>query len=359
MTYPHKTLHNRFRLQGSNYNLEELKEIAYSLVKEGDVHEIAIGDFLLDWLNDKLTLTVQTSGSTGAPKTIVLEKEKMVNSAKATGEFFNLKEGDTALLCLSADYIAGKMMLVRAMVLGLELDYVNPTSKPIGKEFESYDFCAMVPLQVANSLDELTNIKKLIVGGSPMNQELKTKIKDQGLNTEIFETYGMTETITHIAVKKVHPVETGNIVFKTLPGVAINTDNRDCFVIEAPLVSNDMISTNDIVRIVSNTEFEWLGRYDNVINSGGVKLFPEQIEHKLHETIESRFFVAGLPDDILGQKLVLVVEGITATDQLLEKIKQLTSLDKYEVPKQILTVSKFIETDSGKVQRKKTLEQVK
>ncbi|WP_209403074.1 AMP-binding protein [Pseudozobellia sp. WGM2] len=359
MTHPHKTLHNRFRLQGSSYNLEELKEIAYSLVKEGEVYEIAIGDFLLDWLNDKLTLTVQTSGSTGAPKTIVLEKEKMLNSTKATGDFFNLKEGNTALLCLSADYIAGKMMLVRAMVLGLELDYVSPTSKPIGKEFESHDFCAMVPLQVANSLDELKNIKKLIVGGSPMNQELKTKIKDRGLKTEIFETYGMTETITHIAVKKVHPVETENIVFKTLPGVAINTDERDCLVIDAPLVSDDIISTNDIVRIVSNTEFEWLGRYDNVINSGGVKLFPEQIEHKLHETIKARFFVAGLPDDILGQKLVLVVEGNTATDQLLEKIKQLTSLDKYEVPKQIFTVPKFKETDSGKVQRKKTLEQVK
>lgn len=342
-------------MNGGSYSREELKEVAYSLVKEGEDFEIAIGDFLMDWLNDKPTVTVQTSGSTGKPKSIVLEKQHMVNSACATGDFFRLRPGDSALLCLPATYIAGKMMLVRAMVLGLGLDCVNPASDPLGEKPGHYDFVAMVPLQLKHSIGHLFRIKTLIVGGAPVGEELLGMLQENGAPTAIFETYGMTETITHIALKQIHPAPPREAVFRVLPQVTVRTDDRGCLVIDAPAVSRGPVVTNDRVQIVSDGEFKWMGRYDNVINSGGVKLFPEQIEAKLGKVLKSRFFVAGREDAELGQKLILIVEGDLDTDKLMENIKRLAPLDKFEVPKQIFCLPRFEETSSGKVQRKATL----
>ncbi|SHJ68973.1 AMP-binding protein [Pseudozobellia thermophila] len=352
----YNALHGQFRLNGNPYSKDELKEVAYSLVKEGEDFERAIGDFLIDWLNDRPTISVQTSGSTGKPKSIVLQKRHMVNSACATGDFFHLRPGDTALLCLPATYVAGKMMLVRAMVLGLRLDYVSPSSNPLGTNSPFYDFSAMVPLQLKNSLEHLSCIGTLIVGGAPVNPEMLGLVRKKGVSTTIFETYGMTETITHIALKQVHPTaQLPETAFTVLPKVKISTDARGCLVIDAPEIAEGPVVTNDMVRIVSDLEFEWLGRYDNVINSGGVKLFPEQIEAKLGKVIESRFFVAGKKDAGLGQKLILVVEGNPNTDRLIEKIRQLPLLDKFEVPKHVFCVPQFKETASGKVQRSETL----
>src|SRR5690606_7015007 len=155
-------VHQKFKLNGQHYSHETLKEVAYSLVKEGLPFEQAIGDFLLDWLSNKPTLEVKTSGSTGNPKVISLSKEAMVQSALATGRFFKLQPGNSALHCLPTQYIAGKMMLVRPMVRGLELDLVAPASLPIFDYQKSYDFCAMVPLQLGKSLPYLDNIKHLI-----------------------------------------------------------------------------------------------------------------------------------------------------------------------------------------------------
>ncbi|MDO6807744.1 AMP-binding protein [Zobellia galactanivorans] len=358
----YKTLHHQFKLNGCSYSKEELKEVAYSLVKEGEAYEQAIGDFLIDWLNDAPSLTVHTSGSTGKPKPISLQKQHMVNSARATGAFFELQPGDTALLCLPASYIAGKMMLVRAMVLGLSLDCVHPSSKPLTETSASYDFIAMVPLQFENSLNELDGVKKLIVGGAPVSYKLKQSFLKAAQRTKVYETYGMTETITHIAVKPLlAELIESNIdldVFTTLADVSVTTDERGCLVIDAPLVSNETIHTNDMVRLTSEKTFKWLGRLDNVINSGGVKLFPEQIEAKLASIMENRFFVAALPDEVLGQKLVLLVEGVQETAQLRNKIANLTSLKKFELPKEIFTVEAFVETSSGKIKRKATLNKV-
>ncbi len=168
-------VHPRFTLNGISYTTAELKELGYDLVKEGSAFEKSIGDFLSDWLDEKPTLEVKTSGSTGTPKTILLQKRQMVNSALATGEYFDLKEGNTALLCLPADFIAGKMMLVRAMVLGLELDYVELSSSPLAGLSKTYDFAALVPLQLENSLAEIEMIKTLIVGGASVSRTLKEK----------------------------------------------------------------------------------------------------------------------------------------------------------------------------------------
>lgn len=350
-------LHSNFQLNGNYYSTKELKEYAYSLVKEGEPYEVPIGAFILDWLSVSTTLIVNTSGSTGTPKGIRIKKEHMINSALATGNFFGLKAGSTALLCLPADFIAGKMMLVRAMVLGLRLTCVNPTSNPLEGRQVNYDFAAMVPLQLRNSLKYIGGIHSLIVGGAPFSEDLKKQVAQ--MRTKIFETYGMTETITHIAVKQVNHLEHAEKeqenLFKAVPNVELSLDSRDCLVIDAPEVSDSLIVTNDIVHLLSNTQFKWLGRYDTVINSGGIKLIPEQIEAQLSHLISQRFFVAGVPDKMLGQKLVLLIEGELAPTNLQEQIASLTTLSKYQIPKNIYLVPKFLETKNGKIDRFKTL----
>ena len=341
-------IHPKFRLNGKAYSSCQLKEVAHNLVKEGEAFEVFIGDFIIEWLSNSATVTVSTSGSTGKPKQIQLKKPQMVNSALATGSFFNLKAGNSALLCLPCNFIAGKMMLVRAMVLGLEIDYVEPDSSPLQKVFKAYNFAAMIPLQAQNSIEKLNLIDKLIIGGAPIGHALKSKL--QNIKTSIYETYGMTETITHIAVKKIDAS-----YFRTLPGVTIETDKRDCLVINAPKINNEKVVTNDLVKLVSNNEFQWLGRYDSIINSGGVKLIPEQIEQKFARHIDNRFFVFGIPDDKLGEKLVLVVEGNFDMPNLVKQIDKITNLSKYEKPKTVLTIERFMESANGKVLRSKTV----
>jgi len=338
-------IHNRFKLNGNSFNAEELKEVAYSFIKEGEPFEQVMGDFLLDWLDDKPFIKVKTSGSTGKPKSIKVQKQAMVNSAIATGDAFGLRPGFTALHCLPTNFIAGKMMLVRAMILGLELDVVEPKSSLKIPQNKHYHFCAMIPLQLQNSLDIAEQIDIIIVGGAPVSQPLLKSIKP--LTTKIFATYGMTETVSHIAIKPINGKCAESEHYKALTGVEISQNKKGCLVINAPHLSNGKIETNDVVELYSPTEFEILGRLDNVVN----KLHPEQIERKLQSYISQLFFVIGIPDDSLGEKLILVVEG--DADNLSKKAFE--NLDKYEVPKEIFSVNKFVETENQKIQRNKTL----
>ncbi|CAM1333623.1 AMP-binding protein [Tenacibaculum aestuariivivum] len=348
-----KRFHKSFRLNNTSF-LSEEELLVYSKTISNSVTT-----FLIDWFNENDFVIVQTSGSTGKPKPIALKKEFMKNSALATGNFFDLKENTTALLCLSTDYIAGKMMLVRALTLGWKLDVVNPVINPLNEVNKTYDFSAMVPLQLLNSLTELHKVAKLIVGGGVVSADLITAI--QNISTNIFATYGMTETITHIAVKKLNNFKGNQLVsganYTILSNVKITTDTRNCLVIEAPKVSEEKIITNDVVKLISKTSFEWLGRFDNVINSGGIKLHPEKIEEKLSKIINTRFFVIGINDAVLGEKLILIIENSISSEEekiLKTAIKNLKILAKFEVPKEIYFIDKFIETDTKKIQRKKT-----
>ncbi len=357
----YKKVHPNFKFNGVAVSFNDLEEISYSLIKEGEPYERDFGDFLLNWIDKEPTIQVKTSGSTGIPKTIHLRKQHMVNSAFATAKYFNLKAGDSALLCLSGAYIAGKMMLLRAMVLGLELDLVEPSSTPLLGGNKSYDFCAMVPFQLESSLSDINRIKTLIVGGAHISSSLKDKI--QNLKTSIYETYGMTETITHIAVKKINLDKTVNQDsvenhFKTLPGITIQKDERNCLVINAPDINPAPIITNDMVELISDTEFNWLGRYDNIINSGGVKLIPEQIELKLASILKNRFFIVGIPDEHLGQNMILLIEKEGEDSEIFDRIKSLETLEKYEIPKDILFLESFVETVNGKISRKNTLQRI-
>jgi o-succinylbenzoate---CoA ligase len=336
-------VHPDFKLNGKSFSYIELLSEALYLKENGQLFEKVIGKFLLEWLNNESFVFVQTSGSTGKPKQIVLQKTAMIASAKATGIFFNLQSKSSALLCLSADYIAGKMMLVRAITLGLHLDYVEPNANPLGNK--KYDFVAMVPMQVANSLEQLHFVETLLIGGTKVSYQLAENILKS--NCKAFESYGMTETISHIAIKPI-----GAKQFTVLPNVTIAVDDRNCLVIEALDLSSDKIITNDIVEILNETQFILKGRIDNVINSGGVKIFPEEIEEKLGKYISTRFFIASLPDEKLGEKLILVLEGKPFEVENMV----FSELSKYQIPKDKIFIDQFVETETNKINRKKTLE---
>lgn len=340
----YNSVHNLFKLNGFHLDRESLCRVAYSFIKEGQEYESSVGDFLLDWFDKKSYMEMNTSGTTGEPKLIRIEKQAMLESALATGNFFDLSPGNKVLHCLPMKYVAGKMMFIRAFILGLDMKFVAPSSHPLENIDGKFDFCAMVPLQAKNSLKDLKKVKKLIIGGGKVHKALEQKLMK--LPIKIYETYGMTETITHIAAKKI-----GEKAFTVLPNVRVSADERQCLVIDAKYISDKKIVTNDLVNILSDKQFEWIGRIDNVINSGGIKLIPEKIEEKLSTLIPRRYFVYGKPDATLGQKNVLYVEG--------EPIEINTSifdvLDKYEIPKEIEFISKFKETATGKIMREESI----
>lgn len=338
-------IHPDFKLNGKSFTYIELLSEALYLKENGQLFEKEIANFLLDWLNSESFILVQTSGSTGKPKQIVLQKSAMIASAKATGLFFNLQPKNTALLCLSANYIAGKMMLVRAITLGLHLDTIDPTSEPLSTN--KYNFIAMVPMQVEKSLAKLNLVDKLLIGGTKVSYSLSESILKTNCNA--FESYGMTETISHIAIKKI-----GELSFTVLPNVTISVDDRNCLVIEASELFKEKVITNDIVEIVNATQFILKGRIDNVLNSGGIKIFPEEVEEKLAKYISAPFFIGSKPDEILGEKVILVIE---ATPFSIDN-SVFSELSKYQIPKQILFVEAFDRTETQKINRKKTLEKL-
>jgi o-succinylbenzoate---CoA ligase len=341
----YQNVHKRFKLNGFHLDRDELCMSAYSFIKEGEDFEKPVGDFLLDWFDDKSYIEMNTSGSTGTPKLIKVDKQAMVRSALATGDFFDLKPGDKVLHCLPANYVAGKMMLIRGFILGLEIDFVAPSSHPLARIDTEYDFAALVPMQAQYSLDKLKHVRKIIIGGAKITKPLEQKLL-KIKTSEIYETYGMTETITHIAARKI-----GEDAFTVFPNVMLSMDEKNCLLIKAPSVSPEIIVTNDFVEMVSENKFIWLGRYDNVVNSGGIKLIPEQIEEKLATRIPRRYFVAGKADPMLGERLVLIVEG----EEILIEDSIFDVLDKYEKPKEIHFVKHFEETPTGKIIRKETM----
>ncbi|MCJ8290057.1 MAG: AMP-binding protein [Crocinitomicaceae bacterium] len=305
-------------------------------------------DFIEEWNDPSEEIIVKTSGSTGHPKEIQLLKKHMIASAKATGKFLGLKAGDSSLLCLSMDTIGGRMMVVRSLVLNLDLVVSDVTSTPIIGLKDTIQFAAMVPMQIQKSLsespDKVPMIKRLIVGGGPVSNDLIEQIQE--IPTKVFHTFGMTETISHIAMRSLnHPLENE---FKCLPGITI-AENKGSLVISAPEIGVHQLETNDAIEIISPSAFRWLGRTDFVINSGGVKLHPEEIESKLTELIYSPFYVYGEADQLLGEKLILIIENLK--DLGISKNDLQSLLTKHAVPKEIRYVSQFDYTQSGKINR--------
>ena len=353
---------------GQYHSSEELHLLAGNLIlPEKTDWEQELGKFLIQWLDDEEFIRVKTSGSTGVPKIIELGKKVMLTSASMTGSFLGLKENQTALLCLRAGYIAGIMMVVRAMALRMNLITTPPFGSPLDNlpDFQPVDFTAMVPAQVFNSLKtneskrKLESIGTLIIGGAPISAEVEQLISN--LKGKIFATFGMTETITHIALRRLNGPERSD-VYTILPGISIAKDERGCLIAQVPYLEGNEVKTNDLVSIESPTTFRWLGRADNVINCGGIKLIPEEIERKIAALIKQRFIIAPIPDKKSGEIPVLIIESPAPLDEhekdnILNTIKP--KLFNSEMPRQVLRVNHFSETENGKIDRKGSLGEVR
>ncbi len=304
--------------------------------------------FLKNWFSDSKFMKLQTSGSTGTPKILDVEKDKMLNSAKMTCDFLGLKEGNTALLCLPTEYISGKMILVRAIERRMKLLIQTPSLFPLENITKEIDFCAMTPLQVQNSLDKIHCIKKLIIGGASISESLKQQLIQKNPRTKIYETYGMSETLSHIALKSISPKR--EEYFRVLDGIKISQDQRGCLVINAPLLNDKILITNDLIKLKNKREFNFLGRIDNIINSGGIKISPENLEDWIKKFIPNELVFIGIPDINLGEKLVLVLEGKEDLN-LKSHILQLPFEKKYLKPKEIIFIEKIPRTPNNKIDR--------
>lgn len=331
--------------------------------------------FISDWLSESSTISLQTSGSSGTPKKITAKKSHLIASALATVNYFKLNKGCTFLLCLPCDYIAGKMMIVRAFVCNANIICVEPKSNALTNiPTDKIDLAAVVPMQLEKylskrkqssdkdfsneSIQGLSNIEHLIIGGSALNNETFQQITK--LPCKSYLTYGMTETYSHVALQRILSSEKSG-TYKALPSVCFNVNKENQLIINASHLGIDNLVTNDIVNLISSIEFELIGRIDNVINSGGIKLSPEKIENKIAPYFENtRYFIHAIPDKTLGQTSALFIESSndlkTALSpdftNLIAMIK--ANLPSYEVPKEIILLDKFSLTSSGKIQRKKT-----
>ena len=332
-----KLIHKDFKLQGISYSANGIMEY---LKKKKDYY-----NFLKSWFDDKDYILTNTSGSTGKPKEIRLKKSDLIESSKLTARYFDLKVGDKIINCLPVKYIAGKMMLVRSLVLGLDLYIFPVTSSPISDLNNNYELIAFTPMQLENSIPFIEKIKKVLVGGSPVQDSLKEKI----LNSKsiIYETYGMTETITHIAARN---LSIGEKEFTTLPGIEIGKRDN-CLFIKPNHLSIEMVQTNDIVELTDKNKFLIIGRRDFIINSGGVKLNPEAIEKKLSKYISADFVISSIDNVEFGEIVVLVFKkNIPIGYQ-----SSFKCLEKYEIPKDVLVIDNFPETN-GKWNRLKIRE---
>ncbi len=349
------------KFNGNVYSNYELVHLANGLLQQKKItnHDKALLQFIKECVVPVKTIQVKTSGSTGEPKLIEIEKSQMLESAKMTCRYFHISRRTNMLLCLSAEYIAGKMMVVRAFFSGANLVVVDPTNNPLIDIKQKIDFVAMVPLQVESALSNpktrkiFNSIENVIIGGASVSIKLQKKLAK--CTNNVYSTFAMTETLSHFALKKLSGKNKSNL-FEVLPGIKITTDDRGCMIVNAPLLNTSPIITNDIIECIDETHFKWLGRYDNVINSGGVKIIPEKLEEKIVRIIkENRFFISSLPDKRLGQKVVIVIEGVTRMEakELEKHIEKL--VDKYEKPRKYLLIEKFVETPTGKVKRGETL----
>ncbi|MGC8803911.1 MAG: AMP-binding protein [Bacteroidales bacterium] len=345
------------KLNGRKYTRIELQQLCLRYRDQDDW----LGDifrFIDEWLDQSTdSIQVQTSGSTGVPKIIPLKKQHLIQSAIRTQAFFNLTSDDKALLCLPARYIAGKMMIVRAFVVGYDLITVAPSANPFEQLAQPIDFTAITPYQLSSSLETLRglNIRNVIVGGAEVPPQLEARL--QQLPSAIYATYGMTETGSHVALR---PINGNNAspLYEALPDVTFSVDQHMRLIIQADYLTYSPLQTNDVVELIDSKHFRWLGRYDHVINSGGIKIFPEEVERIIAPFIPYSFFIASQPDEVFSEVVCLYIERsspLSETEQqaLLQQIKPL--LTSYQLPKRIVVLPRFIFSASGKLLRKETL----
>lgn len=320
-------------------------------------------DFINDWLEGRSSFIQQTSGSTGQPKVIEIQRSQMMASAMMTIKALQLPPSGTVLLCLSPQYIGGKMLLVRALLNKMNIYAIEPSANPLKSFGFKVDFASMTPMQLGNALDDplsiknVNNINQLILGGSSVSRTLHKLI--QGLSCTCYSTYGMTETVSHIALQPLNGPNASQY-YRAFEEIELNLDDRGCLTIRGAVTNFETVITNDRVNLINDKQFEWLGRIDNVINSGGIKIQSEKVEKVIHQVSEqldipNQSFIYGLADEELGQRVVVIIEGKLAPS-VEKKLKEgiSTFLSKYEQPKAFLYVEQFKRTATGKINRKET-----
>jgi o-succinylbenzoate---CoA ligase len=349
--------------------------LSYDAIRQGDFpgnmadYEKQALLFCQQWLNGEDTFTLFTSGSTGSPKPVTFKRQQMIVSARMTGKALGLAAGDRALVALPTQYIGGRMMLVRGFELKLHLTIVPPSALPLSRFTEDtrFDFFSFVPLQLQQTLWQtpektavLNRAKAILLGGAAVSHTLEARL--QAIQAPVYHTYGMTETVSHIALKKLN-TSGRQAYFTVLDGVEISTDSRGCLVIHMPFPDSEPVVTNDIVQLLSPATFAWIGRTDNVINSGGIKIQAEKVEQMTEKVLgrmdmDRRFFVAPLPDALLGQAVSLFIEGtpFSAEQEAMLADQLRHCLSKYEQPKTIRYIPAFAETASGKLDKRQTVQ---
>ena len=348
-------------VNGQVYSHNEL--IRSSLPPTASEFQNATIKFCQDWLSGKQEFMIQTSGSTGVPKSLVLKRSQMEASAQQTINALQLKALETSLICLDTKYIAGQMMLVRSFIAGMNIVAVEPSSNPL-KEIEDQriDFVALVPYQLENIFEhaykKINKIRCAIIGGAAISNSLKEKIRDSAC--AVYATYGMTETLSHIALQRLNGPHAQDY-FEAFPAIDLRLDHRGCLCIKASYLPEEIV-TNDLAERIDEKKFKWLGRIDNVINSGGVKVIPEKVESVFERILDSfeikhRFLITGLPHEKLGSKVTAVFEGIPFNKEIQEEIlfEAAQNLNKYELPREFVFVPQFKQTTTGKINRAATL----
>lgn len=310
---------------------------------EGDAERA----FMEEWNSAGEFVTAHTSGSTGQPKEIKLRKSDMMKSARSTNIRFAIGSSSRLFSPLSAKYIAGKMMIVRAMEAQCELILETPSNNPLHNDYGGeIDLMAVVPSQclelIRNPLAH-KQLQNLIVGGAPMSGNIERQLHEMPWKT--FATYGMTETCSHVALRMC-----GDSSFEAMPGICFRHDERECLIIDAPDFSFKEITTNDVVELHDPHHFKWLGRFDNVINSGGIKLYPEEIEKQLEGKLPHPFYISAVTDEKWGEAVGLtLLDGSIAPDQALEICR--STLPPYSIPKHIRLKKQLDYTPNGKLKR--------
>jgi len=330
-----------------------MQEIEIYIEDSGRGEEITF--FLENWGNKDEFIVCKTSGSTGTPKNIEITKNKMQISARKTIDYFNIKKGNSALLCLSLETIAGKMMLVRSLIGELKLDVSAVSVNPILTLKNPVDFVALVPMQLEAAVDtaveKLKSIKIVLVGGAPVSEGLIQKLKDHKIT--VFQSYGMTETISHVAIRKIGFIT--EKYYTALDGISFSSQN-ECLVIDYPEILDEQLLTNDRVKLKDSKHFQYINRYDFIINTGGIKVNPEEIEIKIATLLNQPYFIWFLQDAQLGQKIVLIIQTIATFPLQKELFK--TYLQKHEIPKNYALIKNFFHTKSGKIDRITTMETI-
>ena len=308
--------------------------------------------FLQEWQNDDPPVWVHTSGSTGTPKPMQVEKKRMEASARLTCSFLGLKEGDSALLCMPLQYIAGKMVVVRSLVAGLNLIPVAPSGHPLKDLKEVPTFAAMIPMQVYNTLQvpeeraKLMKIKHLIIGGGAIDEALANDLKS--FPNHVWSTYGMTETLSHIALRKLNGQDASDW-YTPFDNVRIRLSEEGTLIIHAPNVCAEELTTNDIAEINGEGKFRILGRKDNIINSGGVKIQIEQVEGLLKKYLDIPFQITARNDAKFGEIVVLIYNKVGNEANIRQVCED--TLPTYWVPKAYIPIDELPMTGTANPDR--------